>query len=59
MRNPLSFDEISEKFSDLTKDLLSEDQMEKIILEIRNLEKAKNILRLIEICHVLGREKKE
>jgi 2-methylcitrate dehydratase PrpD len=51
-RNPLDFDEVSEKVFDLTKGLLSEEQTEKIISGIQNLEKAANILGILEICHV-------
>ena len=51
-RNPLSFDEIVEKFTDLGKGLLNEWAIEQIIPMIQNLEKMENISLLLKMCSV-------
>ncbi|MFC1820162.1 MmgE/PrpD family protein [Thermodesulfobacteriota bacterium] len=49
-RNPLNFDEIVEKFTDLSKCILPENNVEQIVSLIQNLEKLENIMELIRIC---------
>ena len=51
-RNPLSFDDIVEKFKDLTHLILSERRMNQIILLVQNLENLENFSMLIKLCCV-------
>lgn len=51
-RNPLSFGEIVEKFKDLSKNVLPEHSIQRIIGMIQDLEKVKNILGLLRLCSV-------
>ena len=49
-RNPLCFEEIVQKFVDLSKGMLPEHNIEKTISTIRNLEKLEDTSELIRIC---------
>jgi 2-methylcitrate dehydratase PrpD len=51
-KNPMSFDEIIEKFNDLTHSLLSHHQRNKIILIVKNLESMENPSTLLKLCRV-------
>jgi 2-methylcitrate dehydratase PrpD len=51
-RNPLSFDDIVEKFKDLTHLILSERRMNQIIVLVQNLENLENFSKLIKLCCV-------
>ena len=51
-RNPMSFDEISEKFRGLTRNALSDDQIDQIIHTVKHLEKIKNPATLLKLCRV-------
>jgi 2-methylcitrate dehydratase PrpD len=49
-RNPLSFDDIIEKFKDLARPILSERRTNQIIVLVQNLEKLENFSKLIKLC---------
>jgi 2-methylcitrate dehydratase PrpD len=51
-KNPMSFDEIVEKFNDLTQSILSDRQRNKIIHLVRNLEKMENPSTFLKLCQV-------
>jgi 2-methylcitrate dehydratase PrpD len=51
-RNPLSFDDIVEKFKDLPHPILSEGRMNQIIVLVQNLENLENFSKLIKLCCV-------
>jgi len=51
-RNPLSFEEIIEKFEDLNSTVLSRRRMTRMIDLIQNLEKLQNLSELIRLCRV-------
>jgi 2-methylcitrate dehydratase len=51
-RNPLSFDEISEKFKGLTRKVLPDDRINQIIPIVKHLEKMKNPSTLLKLCRV-------
>ena len=51
-RNPMSFDEIADKFRDLTQDLLSDRQMDQILHIVQNLERIKDPSTLLKLCRV-------
>ena len=48
----MSFDEISEKFRGLTRNALSDDQIDQIIHTVKHLEKIKNPATLLKLCRV-------
>jgi len=50
--NPLSFDEIVEKFSDLTRGLLPGRHIEQIVSMVLDLDRQENILALLKMCSV-------
>ena len=52
--NPLSFDEIVEKFSDLTRGLLPGRHIEQIVSMVLDLDRQENILALLKMCCVDG-----
>jgi 2-methylcitrate dehydratase PrpD len=51
-RNPMSFDEIADKFRDLTQDLLSDRQMDQILHLVQNLERIEDPSTLLKLCRV-------
>jgi 2-methylcitrate dehydratase PrpD len=51
-RNPLSFDDIEEKFKDLTQTLLPGHQRDKIIHIVKNLDRMENPSTLLKLCRV-------
>ena len=48
--NPLDFDEVAEKFRDLSKHLLSEDDIQQIITMVQDLEGLDNLTGLLTLC---------
>ncbi len=51
-RNPMSDEEIDDKFRNLAKAYLSKNQMDKILETVWNLEKQKDISRIFSVCVV-------
>jgi 2-methylcitrate dehydratase PrpD len=51
-RNPMSFDEIADKFRDLTEDLLSDRQMDQLLHLVQNLERIEDPSTLLKLCCV-------
>ncbi len=49
-RNPLSFDEIEEKFRDLVRPVLSKKRMDQIIEMIQELESIEDVGKLLKLC---------
>jgi len=52
-KKPMSFDEIVEKFNDLTQSLLTDHQRNEIVLIVQHLERMKNPSTLLKLCHVI------
>lgn len=50
--NPISYDEVKEKFNLLTKDLLSYDQIQNIIKVVENLDSVNNINEIIPLLYM-------
>ena len=48
--NPLSFDELEEKFRDLSLPVLSKRKQDQVIEAIRGLESLKEVTRLVRLC---------
>ncbi len=51
-QNPLSFDELVEKFKDLTRPVLSEHRISQVINLVQNLQELESLSRLIKLCSV-------
>ena len=49
-RNPMTFDEILEKFKDLNRGVISEERIAEIAEIVKNLQDLLNIRKLIELC---------
>lgn len=51
-RNPLSFEEIVEKFQDITQELLTGAQRDQLLDAVKNLERIEDASKLIALCRV-------
>ncbi|MGA2466694.1 MAG: MmgE/PrpD family protein [Thermodesulfobacteriota bacterium] len=58
-RNPLSFDEIEEKFRDLSLSVLSKRRQDQVIKVIRELESLKDVARLLRLCRFESEQRQD
>jgi 2-methylcitrate dehydratase PrpD len=57
--NPLSFDEIEEKFRDLSLSILSKRRQDEVIKLVRKLESVKDVARLLRLCRFESEQRQD